>query len=44
MYKRQALGIGADSRVMLIGSEGATDPALYEKLVGRKPELSLIHI
>lgn len=34
----KALGIGADSRVMLIGSEGATDPVLYEKLVGRKPE------
>jgi len=34
----KALGIGADSRVMLIGSEGATDPALYEKLVGKKPE------
>ena len=34
----KALGIRADSRVMLIGSEGATDPVLYEKLVGRKPE------
>ena len=35
----KALGIGAASRVLLIGSEGATDPALYEKLVGKKPEL-----
>ncbi|MBL8703973.1 MAG: pyridoxal-phosphate dependent enzyme, partial [Rhodospirillales bacterium] len=34
----KAIGIGAGSHVMLIGSEGATDPALYEKLVGRKPE------
>lgn len=33
-----ALGIDARSRMMLIGSEGATDPVLYEKLVGRKPE------
>jgi len=35
---RAALGIGGDSRVLTIGSEGATDPALYEKLVGRSPE------
>lgn len=34
----KALGLGTTSSVMLIGSEGATDPALYEKLVGRKPE------
>lgn len=32
---RQALRLGADSRVMLFGSEGATDPAIYEKIVGR---------
>ena len=35
---REALGLGADSRVLVIGSEGATDPALYEDIVGRKPE------
>jgi diaminopropionate ammonia-lyase len=30
-----ALGLGADSRVLLFGSEGDTDPALYQQLVGR---------
>jgi diaminopropionate ammonia-lyase len=34
----RALGLGPDSRIMLIGSEGATDPELYFKLVGRRPE------
>lgn len=29
------LGLGLDSRVLLFGSEGATDPDLYEQLVGR---------
>lgn len=32
---RQALRLGPESRVMLFGSEGATDPAIYEKIVGR---------
>lgn len=32
------LGLGADSRVLLFGSEGATDPMLYEQLVGRHAE------
>jgi diaminopropionate ammonia-lyase len=32
---RKALGLGPDSRVLVIGSEGDTDPALYKKLVGR---------
>jgi len=32
---RQALGLDASSRVLLFGTEGATDPALYERLVGR---------
>ncbi len=35
---RAALRLGADSRVLLFGSEGATDPALYAKIVGRSPE------
>ncbi|MBI3516387.1 MAG: diaminopropionate ammonia-lyase [Proteobacteria bacterium] len=35
---RAALRLGADSRVLLFGSEGATDPALYTGLVGRSPE------
>jgi diaminopropionate ammonia-lyase len=32
---RAAFGLGPDSRVLLFGSEGDTDPALYEQLVGR---------
>ena len=32
---RAALGLGPDSRVLLFGSEGDTDPALYAQLVGR---------
>ncbi len=35
---RGALGLGAESRVLVMGSEGATDPALYRQLVGRDPE------
>lgn len=32
---RAALGLTSDSRVLLFGSEGDTDPALYQQLVGR---------
>jgi diaminopropionate ammonia-lyase len=32
---RAALGLSPDSRVLLFGSEGDTDPALYQQLVGR---------
>jgi diaminopropionate ammonia-lyase len=32
---KAALGLGAESRVLLFGTEGATDPAVYERLVGR---------
>lgn len=35
---RDALLLDAHSKVLIIGSEGATDPVLYEKLVGIKPE------
>ena len=35
---REALGLDGSSRVLLFSTEGATDPALYEKLVGRAPE------
>ena len=35
---REALGLGPDSRVVVIGSEGATDPATYERVVGRAAE------
>jgi diaminopropionate ammonia-lyase len=31
----QALSLGALSRVLVVGSEGDTDPELYERLVGR---------
>ncbi|MBS7810409.1 diaminopropionate ammonia-lyase [Roseococcus pinisoli] len=30
---RAALGLGADSRVLIFGTEGATDPALYQQLL-----------
>jgi diaminopropionate ammonia-lyase len=30
---RGALGLTTESRVLLIGSEGATDPEIYDKLV-----------
>jgi diaminopropionate ammonia-lyase len=35
---RGALGLDASSRVLLFGTEGATDPALYEELVGESAE------
>ncbi|MBB4239217.1 diaminopropionate ammonia-lyase [Rhizobium esperanzae] len=35
---RSKLKLGKDSRVFLINTEGATDPALYQKLVGASPE------
>lgn len=34
----QALGLDARSRVLFFGSEGATDPELYERIVGRRAE------
>lgn len=34
---RAALGIGPDSRVLLFGTEGASDPETYEAIVGRSP-------
>ncbi|ODT14722.1 MAG: diaminopropionate ammonia-lyase [Kaistia sp. SCN 65-12] len=35
---RAQIGLGPHSRVFLINTEGATDPALYEKLVGLAPK------
>lgn len=35
---RAALGLDARSVVLLFGTEGATDPALYAQIVGRAPE------
>jgi diaminopropionate ammonia-lyase len=32
-YARAALGLDKDSQVLLFGTEGATDPALYAKLI-----------
>jgi diaminopropionate ammonia-lyase len=34
---RQRLGIGDTTRVLVISTEGATDPASYERIVGRPP-------
>ncbi|BCS19891.1 uncharacterized protein APUU_20323A [Aspergillus puulaauensis] len=34
---REKLGLGADSQVVLFGLEGATDPEIYESLVGKSP-------
>lgn len=35
---RNRLSLGADSTVLVIGTEGATDPALYRRIVGRDAE------
>ena len=35
---RAALGLGSESRVFLVNTEGATDPGLYRQLVGLTPE------
>ena len=34
---REALGLSDASRVLVIGSEGATDPDIYRQIVGRDP-------
>ncbi len=34
----QALGLNANSRVLLLGSEGDTDPEIYRSIVGRNAE------
>jgi len=31
---RKTLGLTSDSRILLFGTEGATDPVIYEKIVG----------
>jgi len=43
LFARTALGLEADSRVLLFGTEGATDPEVYEKLVGHKPAPAPLH-
>ncbi len=35
---RKTLKIDDHSRILVIGTEGATDPTIYEELVGRSPE------
>ena len=35
---RQQLGLSSTSRVVIIATEGATDPTLYQHLVGKTPE------
>ena len=35
---RSALALDAGSRVLVIGSEGDTDPELYQRIVGRSGE------
>lgn len=34
---RAAIALGPDARVLVFGTEGATDPVLWESLVGRSP-------
>ncbi|MEY8829886.1 diaminopropionate ammonia-lyase [Sedimentitalea sp. XS_ASV28] len=35
---REVVGLGSGARVLCINTEGATDPALYERLTGRRPQ------
>jgi len=35
---RRSLALGPESRIFVINTEGATDPAQYERLVGRSPD------
>lgn len=35
----KSIGLGPQSRLLVINTEGATDPAVYEKIVGRAPGL-----
>lgn len=35
---REAAGLGPDARVLVVGTEGAADPAAYREIVGRGPE------
>lgn len=37
----QKIGLDQNSRVLVINTEGATDPALYQKIVGRSPDAVL---
>lgn len=35
---RDHLGLDENARILVFNSEGATDPAIYERIVGRKPD------
>jgi diaminopropionate ammonia-lyase len=35
---RTRVGLGSDARVLIVNTEGATDPARYAELVGRTPQ------
>jgi diaminopropionate ammonia-lyase len=35
---RAALGLDGDARVLLLNTEGATDPDGYRRIVGRAPD------
>lgn len=35
------IGLGPQARVLVINTEGATDPALYQRIVGRSPQAVL---
>lgn len=35
------IGLGPQARVVVVNTEGATDPALYERIVGRSPQAVL---
>lgn len=39
-FARTALGLDESSRVLLFGTEGATDPEVYERLVGTAPGMA----
>jgi diaminopropionate ammonia-lyase len=36
-----SIGLGPEARVLVVNTEGATDPTLYEKIVGRSPQAVL---
>ena len=38
---RATLKLGRDAQVLLFGTEGATDPALYRELLGTESEAPL---
>jgi diaminopropionate ammonia-lyase len=35
---RERLALGRDSSILVFGTEGATDPDVYKRIVGRAPE------